>query len=156
MIMRHHPGGTVAVFTPIGVIQCDAPTQAGAPDGAGAEERRAGRVIVYPEYAKELKRIGSYAYLYLLYQMKGSGSPEAAPARDACGAFATRHRRRPNGIGLGIVRLVAREGDVLAVDDMDIPDGAPLLDIKPYLTCDSRQGAAWQRDPEARREALCH
>ena len=49
------------------------------------------------------------------------------------GVFATRHPRRPNPIGMSIVRLVSRQGNVLTVEGVDVLDGTPLLDIKPYV-----------------------
>ena len=54
------------------------------------------------------------------------------------GVFATRAPRRPNAIGLSILRLVAVDGTTLHVEDVDILDGTPVLDIKPYLPCNER------------------
>jgi tRNA (Thr-GGU) A37 N-methylase len=65
------------------------------------------------------------------------------------GVFATRSPRRPNGLGMSLVRLVRREGTVLHIEDVDVLDGTPLLDIKPYIgryDCREDARSGWQDD----------
>ena len=72
--------------------------------------------------------------------------PEETPIQPV---FATRSPCRPNGLGMSLVRLVRREGHVLHVEDLDVLDGTPLLDIKPYIgRYDCREDAVsgWQED----------
>jgi tRNA-Thr(GGU) m(6)t(6)A37 methyltransferase TsaA len=105
-----------------------------------------GRVEILPEYQAGLKDIEGFSHLILLYRFhRSSGFQlEVVPFLDSQprGLFATRAPRRPNPIGLSIVRLDAVEDGVLHVQDIDILDGTPLLDIKPYVPVfDRRDGA---------------
>jgi tRNA-Thr(GGU) m(6)t(6)A37 methyltransferase TsaA len=96
----------------------------------------AGQVEVFPEFAEGLRDIEGFSHLYLIYHL------DRAPAAKLTvkpflqdverGVFATRALCRPNAIGLSIVELLRREGNTLYLDGMDILDGTPLLDIKPY------------------------
>ena len=128
---------TIVTYNPIGVIRSghvkaeEAPIQ---PVYAGG---CVGRVEVFPEYADGLRDVEGFSHLHLLYHLH-----KAAPARlsvkpflndDEKGVFATRSPRRPNPLGLSVVRLLHREGNVLHVEGMDVLDGAPLIDIKPYV-----------------------
>jgi tRNA-Thr(GGU) m(6)t(6)A37 methyltransferase TsaA len=94
------------------------------------------RVLVFPEFAEGLHDLEGFSHLFLLYHFD-----RAAPAKLTVkpflqdverGLFATRASCRPNAIGLSIVELLRREGNVLHIDGVDILDGTPLLDIKPY------------------------
>ncbi len=95
-----------------------------------------GRIELFPEYAEGLRDLEGFSHLYLIYQFH-----RAEPVKLIVkpflqdvehGVFATRSPRRPNAIGLSVVRLERRDGNVLHVDGVDILDGTPLLDIKPY------------------------
>jgi tRNA (adenine37-N6)-methyltransferase len=96
-----------------------------------------GRVEVYPEYAEGLEGLEGFSHIYLLYVFHRSQgyALKVTPFLDdkQHGLFATRHPRRPNPIGLSIVRLLKREGNLLEIEGVDILDGTPLLDIKPYV-----------------------
>jgi tRNA-Thr(GGU) m(6)t(6)A37 methyltransferase TsaA len=97
-----------------------------------------GQVELLPEYEAGLQDLDGFSHIFLLYYFHN-----AAPGfelsvtpfldDDPKGLFATRYPRRPNPIGLSVVRLVRREGRVLHVDGIDVLDGTPLLDIKPYV-----------------------
>ncbi len=100
-----------------------------------------GTAVLFPEYAEGLRDIEGFSHLFLLYHFHRSGPfcTVVTPFLDDTprGLFATRHPCRPNGIGLSIVRLVRRDGDTLYLEDVDILDGTPLLDIKPFIPrCD--------------------
>lgn len=128
---------TEFVVRPIGVIHSpfgakeETPMQgAFAPDAEGSVE-------VFGEYAPALQDIEGFTHLYLLYRFDRAGAIELVRPTfldDAPhGVFASRHPCRPNGIGLSVVRLLRREGNNLIVGGIDVLDGTPLLDIKPYI-----------------------
>jgi tRNA-Thr(GGU) m(6)t(6)A37 methyltransferase TsaA len=124
-------------FQPIGVIRTpfarpeDTPIQ---PCFAGDNR---GRVEVLPEYAQGLKDITGFSHLILIYCFHRAEGYEllAKPFLDneKKGIFATRFCKRPNAIGLSVVRLVGIEDNALEIAEVDILDGTPLLDIKPYV-----------------------
>jgi tRNA-Thr(GGU) m(6)t(6)A37 methyltransferase TsaA len=98
------------------------------------------RIEVYPEHAGELAGIELTSHLVVLgwlheahVPLTGDDRREALPDLPDRGAFATRSPRRPNPISLSVVRLVAREGDVIVVEGLDLIDGTLILDLKPYL-----------------------
>jgi len=103
---------------------------------AGAEGVR-GSVLVQKEYRDGLRDLEGFSRIILIYafhQSKGF-SLEVIPFLDTIphGIFATRAPRRPNAIGISIVRLIAVNGSELVIDGVDVVDGTPLLDIKPYV-----------------------
>jgi tRNA-Thr(GGU) m(6)t(6)A37 methyltransferase TsaA len=148
------------VMQPIGVIRTpfvegdEIPIQP-------AFSQATGQVEVHPEYAEGLQDIEGFSHIILLYALhRSSGyALRVKPFLDhrLRGVFATRHPRRPNPIGLSVVRLLARRGSTLEVEGIDVLDGTPLLDIKPYvpdfdLKTDARAG--WYDDrPEDGRVA---
>jgi len=100
----------------------------------------AGTVELLPEYREGLADLDGFSHIYLLYHFHRSQPFTAASLRvrpflDDCdrGVFATRAPRRPNPIGLSVVRLVSIRECVLAIRDVDVVDGTPLLDLKPYV-----------------------
>lgn len=120
-----------------------------------------GTAELHPEYEEGLIDLDGFSHVWLIYLFDRAGEPRLTvkPFLEdvAHGVFATRAPCRPNPIGLSLVRLVRREGRVLHLEDVDILDGTPLLDIKPYVTrFDTREGArcGWQErvdDETARR-----
>ena len=94
-------------------------------------------VTVREEYAPALADIEGFERLWLLYWFDRAGpfTPLVVPYRDDVphGLFATRSPARPSAIGLSVVRLLERRGAVLRVADIDVLDGTPLIDIKPYV-----------------------
>ncbi len=96
-----------------------------------------GQVVVYPEFAEGLQDVEGFSHIILLYAFHQSEgyALRVKPFLDdqLHGLFATRHPRRPNPIGLSIVRLLARQDNVLEIEGVDTLDGTPLLDIKPYV-----------------------
>ncbi len=104
----------------------------------------AGTVEVIPEYGDGLKDLDGFSHIFLLYHFHLSQgySLTVKPYLDDSlrGVFATRAPRRPNAIGISGVRLVEIEGCTLHIEDLDIVDSTPLLDIKPYVPeFDSRE-----------------
>ncbi len=121
----------------------------------------AGEVEVFPEFEEGLADIEGFSHVYLLYHLHRAGPPRLSVKPflqdEVRGLFATRAPCRPNPIGLSIVALKGRQGNVLRVEGVDMLDGSPLLDIKPYAARFDRIDATrngWQDDveePEARR-----
>lgn len=96
-----------------------------------------GTVEVFPEYAEGLLDVELFTHLYLFYHFDRAEPGELVrrPFLDdrPHGVFAMRHPCRPNGIGITVVRLLERQGNLLTVSGIDVLDGTPLLDIKPYV-----------------------
>jgi tRNA-Thr(GGU) m(6)t(6)A37 methyltransferase TsaA len=96
-----------------------------------------GQVEVYPEFAEGLQDVEGLSHVILLYVFHCSSgyTLRVKPFLDDAlhGLFATRYPCRPNPIGLSIVRLIARHVNVLEIEGVDVLDGTPLLDIKPYV-----------------------
>jgi tRNA-Thr(GGU) m(6)t(6)A37 methyltransferase TsaA len=96
-----------------------------------------GKIEVFKKYGPGLDDIESFSHLILIYQFHRSRgfSLKVKPLMDdgLRGVFSTRASRRPNQIGLSVVKLIRREGNIFFVNGIDVIDGAPLLDIKPYL-----------------------
>lgn len=95
------------------------------------------QVIIDEQYADGLDDIEGFTHLYLIYSFHKAQREEmhVIPFMSDTpkGVFSTRSPLRPNHLGLSIVRLVRREGNVLHINDVDILDNTPLLDIKPYI-----------------------
>ena len=113
------------------------------PIGAGSAR---GAVEIDPPYQEGLKDLEGFSHLILIYHFHKARacSLTVTPFLDtqARGLFATRAPSRPNSIGLSVVELLAVEGNRLSVAKLDILDGTPLLDIKPYVTEFDSQPAA--------------
>ena len=124
-------------FVPIGVVHSPFSEPKGTPIQPAAAKDVEGRVEIYAEFAEGLKDLEGFSHVYLIYHFHRSRgfSLTVTPFLDDTdrGVFATRAPARPNPIGLSIVRLVAVRGNILAIKDVDIVDGTPLLDVKPYI-----------------------
>jgi len=124
-------------FRPIGIIRTPFPEPAGTPIQTAASIGSAGHVELDPELVEGLHDLDAFSHLILLYHLHRShtASLSVTPLLDAQphGLFATRAPARPNPIGLSVVRLVRIEGARLDIEDVDMIDGTPLLDIKPYV-----------------------
>jgi tRNA-Thr(GGU) m(6)t(6)A37 methyltransferase TsaA len=112
-----------------------------------------GRVEVYDDFAEGLRDIEGFSHIYLIYSFDRAGPPRLSVVPylgdEERGVFATRSPHRPNRLGMSLVRLVRREGRVLHVEDVDVLDGTPLLDIKPYIgryDCREDIRSGWQDD----------
>jgi len=96
-----------------------------------------GLVELYPEFVDGLKDIENLSHIHLLYVFHESSgyTLQVKPFLDdqEHGIFTTRYPYRPNPIGLSTVRLVSRQGNELTIEGVDVLDGTPLLDIKPYV-----------------------
>ena len=134
-------------YTALGVIHSPFTDAKGTPIQPPAARGIAGTVELFPEYVEGLRDLDGFSHVILLYHFdRARPSPLLVkPFLDEKerGVFATRAPSRPNPIGLSIVRLRRVEGSVLHVEDVDVLDGTPLLDIKPYVPeFDERASAA--------------
>jgi tRNA-Thr(GGU) m(6)t(6)A37 methyltransferase TsaA len=124
-------------FTPIGIVRTPFATQAGMPIQTVAARGVRGRIELEPAFAAGLADLDGFTHLHLITHLHrtGAASLRVIPYLDTSerGVFATRSPKRPNPIGLSLVRLVGIEGAVLHVEELDLLDGTPLLDIKPYV-----------------------
>ncbi len=124
-------------FTPIGIIRTPFTEMAGMPVQAAGAHASEGRIELDPAFAEGLRDIESFTHLILLYhlhQMRGAQLVVTSFLdSEPHGVFATRAPKRPNPIGLSTVRLVRVEGTILHIQDVDMLDGTPLLDMKPYV-----------------------
>jgi len=124
-------------YKPIGIIHSPFKEPRGTPIQPTAAKDVKGTVEVFPEYAEGLKDIDGFSHIILVYHfhLAKKTSLNVKPYMDDTlrGIFATRAPPRPNPIGISTVCLVKVEGDILHIRDVDIVDGTPLLDIKPYV-----------------------
>ena len=104
------------------------------PTGAGDTR---GSVEVVKTYSEGLKDLSGFSHIYLLYLFHKAGrmSLTVTPFMDTAerGVYATRSPLRPNHIGISIVRLLWVEDNILTIEGVDVLDGTPLIDIKPYI-----------------------
>lgn len=128
---------------PIGVVHSPYKSRNETPRQGILKPEIEATIELYPPYEKGLKDIEKLSHLIVLYYFHKSKKHSllATPPgeRTARGVFATRSPHRPNSIGLALVRLLERKGNTLRIAEMDMIDGTPILDIKPYApSLDSR------------------
>jgi tRNA-Thr(GGU) m(6)t(6)A37 methyltransferase TsaA len=128
------------MFTPqpIGYIRSPYTETKSIPKGIGAKHEAEGVLEVLPEFEQGLIDIEGFSHLFVIWAFDRSEGFEltARPPSDnrPHGVFATRSPRRPNPIGLTVVELVRRDGCKIHVRGVDMLDGTPILDIKPYMS----------------------
>jgi tRNA (adenine37-N6)-methyltransferase len=128
------------VFTPqpIGHVRSPYTTTKEIPKGLGAKHDAQGTLEILPQFEAGLHDIEGFSHLIVLWVFDRAGEFEllGTPPSDnrPHGVFATRSPRRPNPIGLTVVELLGREGRSLHVRCIDMLEGTPILDIKPYLS----------------------
>jgi tRNA-Thr(GGU) m(6)t(6)A37 methyltransferase TsaA len=141
---------------PVGYVKTPFTETRQIPKGRGARHEEEGSIEVLPEFEEGLTHIEGFSHLFVIwafdraegYELMGRPPSDDRPH----GVFATRSPRRPNPIGLTVVELLAREGPRLRVRGVDMLDGTPVLDLKPYLSSippeQLRRG--WLAEAEAR------
>jgi tRNA-Thr(GGU) m(6)t(6)A37 methyltransferase TsaA len=147
-----------AMFSPrsIGSVTSPYKETREIPRGLGAKHAAEGVLDILPEFEAGLTDVEGFSHLFVLWAFDRSTGFDllGTPPSDnrPHGVFATRSPRRPNPIGLTVVELLRREGPRLHVRGVDMLDGTPLLDIKPYLSSVApetlRRG--WLAEAEAR------
>jgi tRNA-Thr(GGU) m(6)t(6)A37 methyltransferase TsaA len=141
-------------YQPIGVIHTEFRDKKDTPIQSIFAKGAKGKVEVFPEYANGLEDIEGFSHIILLYHFHRSDgySLISKPFLDdkQHGIFSIRHFKRPNPIGLSVVKLERVRGNVLEISEVDILDGTPLLDIKPFIPrFDNRPDAksGWLSNP---------
>ena len=124
-------------YKPIGVIHSPFTETKGVPIQSAVACDVDGTIEILPEYVEGLKDVEGFSHIILIYHFHLSRESTllVRPYLDdqERGVFATRSPSRPNAIGLSTVRLLRIEGNLLYVKDVDVVDGTPLLDMKPYV-----------------------
>ncbi|SHJ90120.1 tRNA-Thr(GGU) m(6)t(6)A37 methyltransferase TsaA [Malonomonas rubra DSM 5091] len=122
---------------PIGVIHSPFHQIAEMPIQPGGAKGEIGRIELNPELVEGLSDLAGFSHIIVLYHFHRveKNSLTVTPFLDPepRGVFATRAPTRPNHIGLSVLKLQKIEGNILTVESIDILDGTPVLDIKPYL-----------------------
>jgi tRNA-Thr(GGU) m(6)t(6)A37 methyltransferase TsaA len=142
---------------PIGYVRSPHQATSDVPKGLGAQHTAEGTLEILPEFDAGLQDVEGFSHLYVIWQFDRSEGYELVgtpPSDDRPhGVFATRAPRRPNPIGLTVVELIGREGNRLRVRGLDMLEGTPILDIKPYLSNvpEEKLRRGWLAEAEARK-----
>jgi len=147
---------TEFVLRPIGFVRSPFSETAAIPKGCGARHEAEGDLEILPEFEGGLLDIEGFSHLFVIWVFDRVSGYDlvASPPTDSRthGVFATRSPRRPNPLGLTVVQLLGRKGPRLHARGLDMLDGTPILDIKPYLSGvapeDLRRG--WLAEAEKR------
>ena len=148
------------MFTPRPIGHVNSPYQdtSAIPKGLGVKHDAEGVLTLLPEYEPGLTDIDGFSHLFVIwafdrsegFELIGHGPTDDRPH----GVFATRSPRRPNPIGLTVVELLRREGANLFVRGVDMLDGTPILDIKPYMSSipAEKLRRGWLAEAESRKQ----
>jgi tRNA-Thr(GGU) m(6)t(6)A37 methyltransferase TsaA len=144
---------------PVGVVRSRFKDPADLPPPAFAPprffERSTGTIEVFPEFAPALDRLEEYSHIIVLFHFHRAGGAKlkAVPPGESRerGIFATRSPHRPNPVGLSVLKLLRRAGARLDVSGLDLIDGTPVLDIKPYTGRDRKSRIRTPRPSTDRR-----
>jgi len=124
-------------YTPIGTIHSPFTKPEGMPIQPSAGQGIKGHILIYEEFVEGLADLEGFSHIYLLFHLHLSDSYrlKVTPFLDdkLRGVFSTRAPSRPNPIGLSVVKLIRVEGNRLDIENVDMIDGTPLVDIKPYV-----------------------
>jgi tRNA (adenine37-N6)-methyltransferase len=143
---------------PIGFVGSPFKNTAEIPKGLNAKHEEEGVLKILPEFELGLTDIAGFSHLFVIWEFDRSdtfallGTPPSDNRPH--GVFATRSPRRPNPIGLTVVELLGRDGGLLHVRGVDMLDGTPILDIKPYLSGIPQESLrrGWLAEAEARKD----
>ena len=147
------------VSQPIGFVSSPYTDPAEVPRGLNAKHEAEGVLKILPEFQIGLTDIEGFSHLFVIWEFDRSHGFEliGTPPTDnrPHGVFASRSPRRPNPIGLTVVELLRRENGLLHVRGVDMLDGTPILDIKPYLSgiSSERLRRGWLAEAEARKKS---
>lgn len=142
---------------PIGFVRSSYSETTQIPKGWGAKHDAEGVLEILPEFEQGLTDIEGFSHLFVIWvfhQVEGYSLLGTPPTDDRPhGVFATRSPYRPNPIGLTVVELIRREDGRLFVRGVDMLDGTPILDIKPYLSSvpEERLSRGWLTEAEKRK-----
>jgi tRNA (adenine37-N6)-methyltransferase len=145
------------LFKPIGFVESPYKESSGIPKGLGVKHDAEGVLKVLPEFEPGLLDVEGFSHLFVIWAFDRITGFDliASPPSDnrPHGVFATRSPRRPNPIGLTVVQLLGRHHEQLHVRGVDMLDGTPILDIKPYLSSVPQETLrrGWLTEAEARK-----
>jgi tRNA-Thr(GGU) m(6)t(6)A37 methyltransferase TsaA len=149
----------VLEMRPIGFVRSPYADRSQIPKGPGAEHRAEGTLELRPELEQGLQDIEGFSHLFVLWvfdRAEGFDLVARVPLDEEVphGVFASRSPRRPNPIGLTVVELLGRSGPRLHVRGLDMLDGTPILDVKPYLSGVAPEALrrGWVAEAEERRK----
>lgn len=149
------------MFTPrpIGFVHSPYKETKAIPKGLGVKHDAEGALEILPEFEAGLQDIEGFSHLFAIwafdrsegFDLVGAGPADPRPH----GVFATRSPRRPNPIGLTVVELLGRDGGSLHVRGVDMLDGTPILDIKPYMSSipQEKLRRGWLAEAELKKSA---
>jgi tRNA-Thr(GGU) m(6)t(6)A37 methyltransferase TsaA len=161
--MALEEGSSMFTPQPIGFVSTPYKITNEIPKGLNAKHEAEGVIKILSEFEPGLTDIEGFSHLFVIWEFDRSPREElrgadllASPPSDnrQHGVFATRSPRRPNPIGLTVVELLRRDGTDLYVRGVDMMDGTPVLDIKPYLSSipSEKLRRGWLADAEARQK----
>lgn len=126
------------IYKPIGTILSPFKTIEGVPIQPAGAEGIIGEVKVNKKYSEGLKSLEGFSHIILIYHfhLTGRYKLKVIPFMDVeeHGIFATRAPKRPNPIGISVVRIISVAENIITVENIDVVNGTPLLDIKPYIS----------------------
>jgi tRNA (adenine37-N6)-methyltransferase len=147
-------------MTPIGIVRTPFGDTKEIPKGPDARHEADGIIELRPDLEPGLQDIEGFSHLFVIWifhRVEGYDLTSRPPTDDReHGVFASRSPRRPNPIGLTVVELLRRDGPRLHVRGVDMLDGTPVLDIKPYLSSipPERVRRGWLDDKKSRSSDL--
>ncbi len=125
------------IYKPIGIIHSPFNNLEDMPIQPTSDVSGSGIVEIFPQFIDGLKDLEGFSHIYLLYHFHKMQQPKLIVTpfldKESRGIFATRAPSRPNPIGLSLVDLVRLENNLIYVDRLDVLNGTPLLDVKPYV-----------------------
>jgi tRNA (adenine37-N6)-methyltransferase len=125
------------LFEPIGIIYTPFKTKEGMPIQSQGAKGIKGQIVLKEDYIPELKDLDGFSHIILIYHFHESIGFELQTIPflndKQRGVFATRAPKRPNSIGISVVQLLKIENNILHIENVDILDETPLLDMKPYI-----------------------
>lgn len=125
-------------FNPIGIVHSTFNSPVGTPIQPAASNGDEAIIEIFPEYTEGLNDLDGFSHIYILFHLHQITKYPltVVPFLDTVprGVFATRSPGRPNPIGISVVKLLKIEGSKLYIQNHDILDGSPVIDIKPYIT----------------------
>jgi tRNA-Thr(GGU) m(6)t(6)A37 methyltransferase TsaA len=125
------------VYMPIGYIYTPFKKTSGMPIQPAAARGIKGKIEIFPEFIEGIKDLDGFSHVMLLYHfhLVNDFDLQVTPFLDVKkrGVFATRAPCRPNSIGLSVVKLTSIHKNILSIEDIDVVDQTPLIDIKPFI-----------------------
>lgn len=136
--MEGETAAAAILLRPIGRVRTPHRTREDVPRGLGARHEAEGSLEILPEFAPGLADIEGFSHLYVLWIFDRAEPCELVGRNPTDGrehgVFATRSPKRPNPLALTVVELLGRDGATLRVRGVDMLDGSPIVDLKPYLS----------------------